>query len=296
MMSNRSPRSGKRCLFFAMPCAFSTIVLDALRTTDLDLVGIVTPDRSPVPGRPISIPKPFLSLHQHRVDDQDIAPRFAVRSLRDPVVRETLTATRPDLIVVACFPWLLPPAITSAASIAAINVHPSLLPRWRGPDPLFWTFHAGDMTTGVTIHHLDQGFDTGPILAQRTVGIMAGESLAELDRRLAVTGGEMLVDLARALPDVPYAHQQVADRATLAPIPDESARTIDASWTVDRARRFIAGVAESHGPLFYRSAEGGIRTITSLDPALPTEKLALRDGILRLALRSAWFVTANSQL
>jgi methionyl-tRNA formyltransferase len=249
-----------------------------------------------VAGGPITTPKPFLALHQHRANDLDIAPHFAVRSLRDRVVHETLTNSRPDLIVVACFPWLLPAALIGAASIAAINVHPSLLPRWRGPDPLFWAYHAGDLTTGVTIHHLDQDFDTGPILAQRTVVIEEGESLAAFDRRLAIHGGELVIELARALPDVPAAHQQVADRATPAPIPDESARTIDATWTVDRARRFIGGVAESHGPLFYQDEDDHTWTIASLDPATGNHEIALRDGSLRIALGSAAPTTANSQL
>jgi methionyl-tRNA formyltransferase len=276
-----------------MPCAFSTIVLDALRSTDLDLVGIVTPDRSPVPGGPISIPRPFFALRQHREDDLDNAPRFAIRSLQDRVVRETLAATRPDLIVVACFPWLLRPDVVSAASIAAINVHPSLLPRWRGPDPLFWTFHAGDTTSGVTIHHLEHEFDTGPIVAQRAIAIEAGESLAELDRRLATIGGELLIELIRSLPAFPDAHRQVSDRATSAPIPDEPARTIETSWTTDRARRFIAGVMASHGPLFYRATDDRVLTITSLEQAC---EIDLCDGTLRIAAGSAQASSANSQL
>jgi methionyl-tRNA formyltransferase len=143
------------------------------------------------------------------------------------------------------------------------------------------------LTTGVTIHHLDQDFDTGPILAQRTVAIKEGESLAELDRRLAIHGGELVLELARALPDVPAAHQQVADRATPAPIPDELARTIDATWTVDRARRFIAGVAKSHGPLFFRTGGECMLEITSLEPAGQAHDIRLRDGTLSIALGSA---------
>ena len=296
MMSNRLPISGNRCLFFGMPCAFSTIVLDALRSSDLELVGIVSPDRTLVPGRPISTPKPFLALQQHRADDLDLAPRFAIRSLRDSVVAETLVATAPDLIVVACFPWLLPAAITSAASIAAVNIHPSLLPRWRGPDPLFWTFHAGDRTSGVTIHHLDQDFDTGPILAQRPVTIDEGESLAELDRRLATLGGQLLVDIIRKLPALPDAHRQGADRAAYAPIPDDSDRSINSTWTVKRARRFIAGVADSHGPLYYRDANGQTRTIASFDPANGKHEVGLCDGSLRIALGSAGSFPETSQL
>lgn len=270
-----------------MPCAFSTIVLDALRRTDLELVGIVTPDRSARPGGQISSPKPTIAVRHVRDARLDATPRFAVRSLRDASALPKLMATEPDLITVACFPWLIPAELVGTATLAAINVHPSLLPRWRGADPLFWTFHAGDTESGVTLHLLDAAFDTGPILDQRTVTIDAGESLPSLERRLAAIGGSLLIDLARTLPELPDLRPQDEAHATQAPIPDAAARTIDASWTVDRARRFVSGVAQSHGPLSYQRPDGSLLTVAPPGKSESRQEIALADGVLRLAVGSA---------
>lgn len=288
MMSNNSARSGRRTLFFGMPCAFSAIVLASLRTDELELVGIVSPDHSRAPEhRAMSTVKPFLPLHQQSSDQIDTVPRFAVRSLRDRIVKETLIATEPDLIIVACFPRKLPLSIIAAARVAAVNVHPSLLPRWRGPDPLFWTFQAGDTSSGFTLHLIDDGFDTGPILALRPVAVAAGEALADLDRRLATLGGAMLVDLARSLPALPPARPQDDALATQAPVPTTTDRTIDPSWTRDRARGFIAGVSSSHGPLFYRAADNTVRPIIAVGTGGRDEQIELSDGLLAVTLGSA---------
>lgn len=275
-----------RCLFFGMPCAFSAIVLDALRGTDLELAGIVTPDRSAIPDNRISTPRPFLPLRATGARRLDTTPRFAVRSLRDAAVQETLVATAPDLIVVACFPWLLPRVLIEAVNLPAFNVHPSLLPRWRGPEPLFWTFHAGDGISGVTLHVLSDEFDAGAILVQKQLPVHEGETLPELERRLASLGGQMVADLARALPALPPAVAQDEALVTAAPIPDETARTVDSRWTIARAKQFLGGVAQSHGPLRYREDTGAVHLIASFDKRDDANTIALDDGPLQVTLRS----------
>jgi methionyl-tRNA formyltransferase len=284
MVSNSSRT---RCLFFGMPCAFSTIVLEALRGTDLELVGIVTPDKSALPGGPLSTPRPYLPLHAAGERRLDTTPRFAVQSLRDAAVQKTLIASEPDLIIVACFPWLIPAVLIDAASVAAVNVHPSLLPRWRGPEPLFWTFHAGDRISGSTLHLLEAGFDTGDILDQEQTSVHDGETLTDLERRLAILGGKMLADLARTLPSIPSAMAQDEARVTDAPIPDETARTIDSQWTIARARQFLGGIAESHGPLRYRDDDGTVHSIASFGRSDDADAIVLADGSLPTTLRSA---------
>ena len=295
MVSNRAPDHRYRCLFFGMPCAFSSIVLDALRSTNLDLIGIVTPNRSTPSAPPISTPRQFIPLHEAGEQQIDTAPRFAVRSLRDATVQATLAATAPDLIVVACFPWLIPVAISNAATVAAINVHPSLLPRWRGPDPLFWTFHRGDRQSGVTLHILGDDFDTGPIVARQAVTIGDGEPLPDLERRLAMLGGAMLAELSRALPNLPAPTPQDESSATSAPLPDDAARTFEASWTVDRVRRFVTGVGQSHGPLRYLAESGTVGGVASLAEDPSATEIQLADGSLRVAFGSVTRGAENPQ-
>jgi methionyl-tRNA formyltransferase len=215
-MSNSSTPQRYRCLFFGMACPFSATIIGALRSANVELAGIVTPDRSKPSANPVERPKPTLPLHPYLVERMDPTPRFAPRSLRGAATQEKLSATAPDLIVVACFPWRIPQALIDTATIAAVNLHPSLLPRWRGPDPIAWALAEGDETTGITIHLLDEDFDTGPILAQRSIPINSSESMEELEDRLAKLGAELLVELVRGLPALPTPRVQDESQATYA--------------------------------------------------------------------------------
>lgn len=110
-----------------------------------------------------------------------------------------LTDLNPDVIAVACFPLRLPPALLRLPRLGCLNVHPSLLPENRGPDPLFWTFRHGDRQTGVTIHVMDEGWDTGPIVLQRSVAVREGMTEAELEAELSSVGADLLIDAIRGL-------------------------------------------------------------------------------------------------
>src|SRR6185503_3137322 len=99
-----------------------------------------------------------------------------------------------DAIAVACFSRRLPASLLRLPRLGCLNVHPSLLPAHRGPDPLFWIFHDGDEAGGVTIHLMDEGFDTGPIVLQENVALSDDMTVAELDRTCARLGGELLAE------------------------------------------------------------------------------------------------------
>jgi methionyl-tRNA formyltransferase len=120
-------------------------------------------------------------------------PLLAVARLADPPTLATVGDFAPDAICVACFPWRLPGALLRLPRLGCLNVHPALLPANRGPDPLFWTFRRGDARTGVTIHLMDEGLDTGPILAQEALPVPDGVSEAALERELSQFGGALLV-------------------------------------------------------------------------------------------------------
>src|SRR6185312_10369836 len=95
---------------------------------------------------------------------------------------------------VACFSRRLPGTLLRLPRLGCLNVHPSLLPAHRGPDPLFWIFHDGDETGGVTIHLMDEGFDTGPIVLQENVALSDDTTEAVLDLVCARRGGELLAE------------------------------------------------------------------------------------------------------
>lgn len=120
-------------------------------------------------------------------------PILQPRTLRSEESIELLRSCRPDAIVVAAYGKILPPAVLGLPPFGAINVHPSYLPRHRGAAPIQGSILAGDAETGVTIMLLDEGMDTGPILAQRLAPLGPAETAESLTNRLAFLGAELLM-------------------------------------------------------------------------------------------------------
>lgn len=164
--------------------------------------------------------------------------------------RDRIAALAPDIIVVACFPWRVPPAIRAIPPLGCLNVHPSLLPDGRGPEPVFWAFRRGLPASGVTIHRMDDGLDTGPILAQEVVDIGPGATIPSLEAELAATGGRILHGVVRDL-----AHGIVSEREQpsgawpAAPVPADRDLIATTEWSAQRLARFIRATAPVYGPI-----------------------------------------------
>jgi methionyl-tRNA formyltransferase len=108
---------------------------------------------------------------------------------------ERVLAVRPDALVVAAYGLLLPPALLEAGRYGALNIHASLLPRWRGAAPIQRALLAGDPQTGVSIMQMDAGLDTGPVLAQASTPIGADDDAGTLHERLAESGATLMVQV-----------------------------------------------------------------------------------------------------
>lgn len=139
-------------------------------------------------------------------------------------------AVAPDLLVSWFFPKRIPGRVLDLAKLGAVGIHPSLLPRHRGPDPYFWAIESGDSETGVTAHRLDDAYDTGPILAQRRLAIQPSWNAWTLARRLDRPSLALLreIVLAFSLGQPPPETPQTEDDATFAPEPDD--RLLEISW------------------------------------------------------------------
>lgn len=138
-----------------------------------------------------------------------------------------LAPLEPDLIFTAGFPWLLPDALLALPRLGCINAHPALLPRYRGPDPLFWTFANGEREMGLTVHRMDGSFDTGPILAQRSIAISPDDDADSIFPKLAAAGAELLPRvLARVLAGEPGTPQP-AEGASYARLITDDDRRLD---------------------------------------------------------------------
>jgi methionyl-tRNA formyltransferase len=245
-------------IYFGTAGAFSSPPLEALLRARYDVRAVVLAALDP--GRPIhrvpvtkAAPRgralPVLSTHS----DQNIValatereiPVWEVGDLRAAATREALAGYAPDALCVACFAHKLPASLLSLPRLGALNVHPSLLPDNRGPDPLFWTFWRGDEATGVTIHLMDERFDTGPIVAQQGEPAPVGMIEAALGARLATLGGELLVRSLGALASGAARPQpQDETQATSFPWPSESDFVVTPAWPARRAYRFLIGIAQ----------------------------------------------------
>ncbi|HEU0028894.1 MAG TPA: formyltransferase family protein [Ktedonobacterales bacterium] len=227
------------------------------------------------------------------------APLYSVRRLGDARTVAALAAHEPDALCVACFTRRLPPAILALPRMGALNAHPSLLPENRGPDPLFWMFHEGAQETGVTVHLMDEGLDTGPILAQRRVDVAEvemWETEAKLEARLAVVAGELLVEaLAGLAAGTLTPTPQDEARATYHSWPEAADYVIDASWPVRRALAFASGVFQREEPVILVARDGTrfrlIEPIGGGKGGKPMEQAwRLNDGALMMALVNGEFL------
>jgi methionyl-tRNA formyltransferase len=122
-------------------------------------------------------------------------PVFQPASLRSPAAVETVRDARPRALVVAAYGMILPQDFLDAAPLGAFNIHASLLPRWRGAAPIQRAILAGDSETGVSIMRMDAGLDTGPVLAQRAIGIAIEDDGGTVHDRLAALGAQMMLQV-----------------------------------------------------------------------------------------------------
>lgn len=182
-------KSPLRIIFMGTPL-FAVPALSALMNVGHDVVAVYTqPDRRSGRGRRLAAP-PVKEFAQQRG-----LPVFQPASLReDTEARRRIEDLAPDAIVVAAYGLFLPDDTLAVPRLGCLNIHPSLLPRHRGPSPVATAILNGDETTGVTIMLLDEGMDTGPILAQRETPIGANETCDKLTVRLFDMGANLLVE------------------------------------------------------------------------------------------------------
>jgi methionyl-tRNA formyltransferase len=168
---------------------FAASVLERLCRTDYEIVACVTQPDKPT-GRHMTLkPTPAKVFAESRN-----IPVYQPASLRTAEFYDLAVSLKPDLIVTAAYGKILPQNILSIPTRGCINVHASLLPKYRGAAPVQWSIIHGDAVTGVTIMNMDAGMDTGNILAQREVPIGLNVHTHELMDTLAQTGAELLAE------------------------------------------------------------------------------------------------------
>jgi len=199
-----------RVVFAGTP-DFSVPSLRTLLDNDFDVAAVLTqPDRPAGRGRRLT-PSPVKQLALER----GIPVHQPVTLKRQAGLLEGIGC---NVMIVVAYGLLLPPEILAVPDLGCINVHASLLPRWRGAAPIPRAIEAGDEVTGVTVMRMDEGLDTGPILSKRETPIHEDETSGSLHDRLAMLGAELLLEtLPRLEQGGLHSIPQDSTRATLAP-------------------------------------------------------------------------------
>src|SRR5207249_9159249 len=159
------------------------------RSQEHKLVGVITQPDKPA-GRDQRLKPSPIKLAVRDIPLPLLQPK---RIKSDQAISE-IRALAPDLIVVMAYGQILPRSVLNAARIASLNLHASLLPRWRGAAPIQAAIAAGDRLTGITVMYMDEGLDTGDILLQRTVDILPNDTGGSLHDRLAQIAPEILLE------------------------------------------------------------------------------------------------------
>ena len=214
-----------RLVFMGTP-DFASASLEALLRSNDSVVGIVTqPDRPKGRGHTLT-PSPVKLLAQRAQ-----VPLLQPLKMKDPEFLHALAGWKPDLIVVSAFGRILPPAILSLPPRGCINVHGSLLPKYRGAGPIQWAIMNGEKETGITTMLMDVGMDTGAMLLQEAIPIMPDDTAGTLSPRLAELGGRLLAEtIVRLKAGTLVPQPQDSSRATLAPLLKKEDGAID--WTL----------------------------------------------------------------
>jgi methionyl-tRNA formyltransferase len=184
-----------RIAFMGTP-NFAVPTLEALIRAGHDVVAVYS--QPPRPAGRGKAPRP--SLVQQAAEAHGIEVRTPL-TLRDLDAQQAFAALNLDVAVVAAYGLILPEPILNAPRFGCLNVHGSLLPRWRGAAPGQRAILAGDSRTGITIMQMERGLDTGPMLAVRETAI-DGKTAGELTAELAVLGADLMVEVLARLPDV----------------------------------------------------------------------------------------------
>jgi len=195
------------------------------------------------PDKPAGRGKGLAAPPVKRLAEEAGVPVYQPPSARKPEVAERLRATGAELAVVVAYGKILPRAVLEAFPRGCVNVHASVLPRYRGAAPIQWALIRGERETGVTIMQLDEGMDTGPMLLVRREPIRDEDTAGTLSQRLAELGASALLEALEAIEaSTAVATPQDHDRATYAPMLEKGQGRVDFTAPAQTVRDHIRGV------------------------------------------------------
>jgi methionyl-tRNA formyltransferase len=250
-----------RLVFMGTP-EFAGPTLEALLRSDEQVVGVVTqPDRPKGRGRTLT-PSPIKLIAQRAG-----LPLLQPVKMKDPAFLDALRGWQPHIIVVAAFGRILPPAVLEIPPQGCVNVHASLLPKYRGAGPIQWALINGERETGVTTMLMDEGMDTGAILLQRPLPIAPDDTAGSLSVKLAHVGATLLLEtLGRLQAGTLTPRAQDSSQASLAPLLQKEDGLIDWGQEAVAIANRIRGLTPWPGAYTYFGADRWIVAGASAAP------------------------------
>ncbi len=198
---------------------------------------------------------------------------YALGRLHSPAVRDWLHRLQPDLVCVACFPWRIPARLLAIPTAGFLNLHPARLPHYRGPAPLFWQLRDGVQESAVTIHWMDETFDTGAIAAQAPLLLAEGSSGPQVDQHIGDLGASLFTEVLTAIRSGTMPRQPQPAGGSYQSWPAAADFRLDAHWSAQHAFNFMRGTAEWQQPYQFVTGERTIYLTRALDYR-PKERLA----------------------
>ena len=229
-----------RIIFMGTP-DFSVTVLDALVAAGHEIYAVYSQPPRPAGRGKKDRPSPV----QARAEALGLMVRHPV-SLKDDAAQAEFAAAGADLAVVVAYGLILPQAVLDAPKLGCLNIHASLLPRWRGAAPIHRAIIAGDTETGVCIMKMEAGLDTGPVLLSDALAIGETETTGALHDRLSALGADLIVRAITQI-DTLVPQGQPADGVTYAAKIDKAEARVDWSKSAEDVDRLIRGLSPFPG-------------------------------------------------
>lgn len=238
-----------RVLFFGTHGTYSHAVLTPLLERGVNVVSVVIPGETPnddigqLGGIPIVQNTNHATIEQLALEHH--IPVTYIQDINSREANFNLEKLKPDYIFVACFPWKIPPSIFHLPKIAALNAHPSMLPAYRGPQPVFWQLRNGEAKTGVSLHLISDEIDAGDIILQTEVPLRPGMRGRAIDNKLGEFAAKLFLEALRLyqLNNI-NPQEQSWIQASYNPEPKYDDFELSARWSARQAFMFMRGTEE----------------------------------------------------
>ena len=279
-----------RVLFMGLSGQFSCVVLGRLLARDVEVAAVVLSGPKGGSLRSLALPGEGVGLlsedklelpvlnspgdYSRRGEawpasllglaSEEGIPVFECGDIGRPDVRDWLAAKSLDVVCVACWNRLVPDSVLAIPRHGFLNVHPSLLPAYRGPFPLFWQYRAGETAMGVTVHWMDAGLDTGDIAGQRRIQFEDGLRGPEAEALCALAGGDLLAEALEKTARGGAVRRPQPKGGSYFPAPSRDDFALDPNWHPLRAFNFMRASAEWGTPFRLASESSVLRLADAL--------------------------------